>query len=288
MKSKIIMHVNYCEQGQTIPEICRKAVDWGFDGVEFRRKRGGVKESAEEYLDGIAGAAVKSKMKCVIFGAPGPNLLATDADERRRETEEVVEFYRLASERFKLSVCNTTAGALFNPDKNVPYEKYEMHGSQAATKEQWDWTVSGFKVLGGLAEKLGFQLAFETHMHYLHDRPQAAKKLADLIDSPAVGVNLDYENYLNFPDHLSIRETVEAMGDRLYYVHLKNSIPGGKGVRFRSGLEEGEINNREFLRILKEKDYQGHICIEAPRPGDREHYAQQDIAYLKSVIRDIK
>ena len=37
MEWPIIMHVNYCEQGQTIEEICEKAVKWGFDGVEFRR-----------------------------------------------------------------------------------------------------------------------------------------------------------------------------------------------------------------------------------------------------------
>ncbi len=30
------MHINYCEQGQTIPEICEKAASWGFSGVEFR------------------------------------------------------------------------------------------------------------------------------------------------------------------------------------------------------------------------------------------------------------
>lgn len=39
MTMPVIMHVNYCEQGQTLEEICRKAVGWGFDGVEFRRKR---------------------------------------------------------------------------------------------------------------------------------------------------------------------------------------------------------------------------------------------------------
>ncbi|MFH2067987.1 MAG: sugar phosphate isomerase/epimerase family protein [Candidatus Omnitrophota bacterium] len=288
MKPKIIMHINYCEQGQTVPEICQKAVDWGFDGVEFRRKRRGIEESVEEYLDNIVRAAAKAKMKRVIFGEPGPDLMVAGANERRRELKEVIEFYRLAAVRFKLTTCNITAGALLNPDKNVPYERYELHGSQVATREQWDWTVSGFKTLGTLAEKLGFRLAFETHMGYLHDLPRAAKKLSDLIGSPAIGVNLDYANYINFPNHLSIRETIEEMGDRLYYVHLKNSISAGKNVRFPSGLAQGEINNREFLGILKERGYGGHICIEAPRPGDREYYAQQDIAYLKSLIKDIK
>ena len=54
MSLPIIMHVNYCEQGQTIPEMCRKAVGWGYDGIEFRRYRRGVEETTEQYLDTIA------------------------------------------------------------------------------------------------------------------------------------------------------------------------------------------------------------------------------------------
>ena len=51
MSYRVIMHINYCEQGQEIEDICSKAIDWGFDGVEFRRRRSGVEETTEEYLD---------------------------------------------------------------------------------------------------------------------------------------------------------------------------------------------------------------------------------------------
>ena len=47
MRPPIIMHVNYVEQGQTVDEMCRKAVDWGFDGVEFRSARRGADESVK-------------------------------------------------------------------------------------------------------------------------------------------------------------------------------------------------------------------------------------------------
>ena len=56
-------------------------------------------------------------------------------------------------------------------------------------EDQWKWATE-FKELGKLANELGFRFAFETHMNYIHDTPAAAKKLADLIDEPSVGVNL--------------------------------------------------------------------------------------------------
>jgi sugar phosphate isomerase/epimerase len=38
---------------------------------------------------------------------------------------------------------------------------------------------------------------------------------------------------------------------------------------------------------LKEAGYDGPICIEAPRSGDREWFAQADIAYLKALLKDL-
>lgn len=287
MRPPLIMHVNYCEQGQTLAEMCQKAVQWGFDGIEFRRKRTGVEETVEGYLDELAAAVEKSGLQYVMFGGPGPNLMASDAAVREAELKAAIEFYQEAAKRFKLTVCNAMAGSLRNPDRTVPYSDYDRHGSFAATDEHWEWGTAGFKHLGEVAQALGFQLAFETHMVYLHDTPLAAKKLVDLIDSPAVGVNLDYGNAVYFKGMSSLKETIAAMGDRLYYVHLKNSVALGDGKRLATGLGDGDINHREYLRLLKASGYSGPICIEAPRAGDREWYAKQDLAYIKSVLDDL-
>ena len=286
-KTPIIMHINYCEQGQTLDEICLKAVAWGFDGVEFRQKRGGVKETAEEYLDALARAQKRSGLKMVIFGSPGPDLMTPDAAKRAREVEEVSNFYRMAARRFKLTVCNTFTGPLKNPDAAVPYYIYEKQGSAVATPDQWKWAVEGYKVLGALAAELGFRFAFETHMTYLHDLPAVAKKLVDRIGCPSVGVNLDYGNTVYFPKPPSLKEVIGQVGPSLYYVHLKNCQISDGHERARVGLADGDINHREYLRLLAEAGYRGPLCIEAPRPGDREWFAKQDIAYLKSLIADL-
>jgi hypothetical protein len=33
--------------------------------------------------------------------------------------------------------------------------------------------------------------------------------------------------------------------------------------------------------------YQGPICIEAPRGGDREWFARQDLIYLRSLLDEL-
>lgn len=288
MAGPIIMHVNCCEQGQSLEDICAKAAAWGYDGVEFRRKRRGAAEQPEAYLDAIAKAAARAGLRTVIFGSPGPDLAVADDRRRAAEIDEALAFYRLAAERFDLSVCNALAGNVRNPAAQLRNGPYECHGSFIATERQWDDAAAGYKTLGQAAAALGFRFAFETHMHYIHDTPKAAMRLVERIDHPAVGVNLDYENVLYFQEHPELSDALRLLGSRLYYVHLKNSVGLEDGSRMACGLGEGDINHRAYLNMLKQSGYDGPICLETPRAGDREWFARTDIAYLQSVLRDLE
>ena len=290
MSLPIIMHVNYCEQGQTILEMCQKAVDWGYDGIEFRRKRRDAEETPEEYLDAVAKSAEDTGLQYVLFGGPGFNMMSDDAEVRRAEIEEGLRFYKLATERVKLTVCNTSPGGLPKQEPSAPSWRYDLSGSGAAAEEHYAWAAEGFRELGALAQDRGFKLAFETHMGCLTDLPEPTKKLLDLIDCPAVGANLDYGNMVYFPAPPALSDTVATLSGRIYMLHLKNAIPvavGDHKSMVPTALGEGVINNREFMNLLREDGFEGHICIEAPRAGDREWYAQQDIHYLKSVLADL-
>ncbi len=282
----IIMHINYCEQGQTLMDVCRKAVEWGFDGVEFRRKRTGVEESEDAYLDALAAAVQATGLKHVLFGYPTADLMNPDAAARTREVEGAITFYRKARQRFPILLCNAFSGTLVTP--GVPYAQYDQHGSACATEEHYRWAAEGFKALSPVAQELGFRFAFEIHMGYLHDLPASARRLSDLIDHPATGANLDYGNVVYFPKRPSLAEAIETLGPRLYYVHLKNSVGLPSGGRLATALADGEINHREYLSLLARAGFEGPVCIEAPRPGDREWFAVQDLGYLKAVLADLK
>lgn len=282
------MHINYCEQGQEIEEICQKAVDWGFDGVEFRRRRVGVEETSEDYLDRLESGIQAAGLEHVLFGFPGPLLLNPDADIRKREVDAAVAFYRSVAARFGVTTINLLTGQLQNPDPSISYFDCTKHGSFIASDDQWEWHVEGCRAMADCLSDVDIKFGIETHMVYLHDTAESVRKLIDRIDRPAIGATLDYGNIVNFTDPPSLDETIELLNDSIFYVHLKNSVPVGEGMnRMPTALGEGEINNRLFLALLKKIGYKGPICIEAPRSGDREWYAQQDIAYLKSVLSDL-
>jgi hypothetical protein len=79
MNHPIIMHINYCEQGQSIPAACRKAAAWGYDGIELRGRRFDVQEPPEAYLDMVADAARKAGLRHVLFGYPTADMMLPDA-----------------------------------------------------------------------------------------------------------------------------------------------------------------------------------------------------------------
>ncbi|MGD0111232.1 MAG: sugar phosphate isomerase/epimerase family protein [Armatimonadota bacterium] len=288
MNNPVILHVNFVEQGQSIPEMCRLAVAWGYDGVEFRRKRSQADETPEQYLDSIAREAKQAGLKHILFGGPGPNLMSSDAAVRQKEIDECIAFYRAAAKRFPLTVCNTMTGSILAP--GAQYHEYNRNGSAAVSEEQWQWAVEGFQVLGDLAAEIGFGFAFETHNCYLHDLPDVTRRLVDRIGRPSVGTNFDYGNIILHPTRPSLEQSIAACGDTIKYLHLKNLylLPGMKYQNHIScPLADGAIDNREFLRLMAAQSFPGPICIEAPRPGDRGHFAVEDLAYLKRLMAEV-
>ncbi len=294
MLTPVIMHVNCCEQGQSIEEICSKAVKFGFNGVEFRYKRFkfGYNESSietsNEYLDRIAVASKKCGLEHILFGG-GPILTnESNASVRSRQTKEYCDFLKSASKRFEISVCNLLSGTIFS--EQFPRWQGDKQGSSAATPEQLSWLVESFKEIGEIAGEHNIQLAFETHPGRYHDNIDATMHLVNSIGLENIGVNLDYANMLAFGELPPLDEILNICKDKLFYVHIKNAytIPLLKYHQFPCALEDGVINTRELVLKLKKINYKGPVAIEAAREGDREWFAKQDISYYKTLLKGKK
>lgn len=283
-KTPVLFHINYFEQGQTLERACELARGLGGDGIEFRRKPASFAGSDLEYLDAVSRAVDKQPLEWVSFGAPGIPLMEEDAAEIETELNRAEAFYRKAAERFPLKIINAFSGVLQHPDSSLPYVEYWHHGSAIATDTQWKNAIAGYRRMGALAEELGFKFAFETHGVYLHDTAEAAVRLATESNSDHVGVLWDHANLMLFKNPPTLAETIDMLGPKLFYVHLKNLLlPPHPGVHV-SSLSGGIINIREQLRLLFTAGYDGPLCIEAPRPGDRELFAREDIAYVREVL----
>lgn len=293
--NKVIMHINYCEVAlssfgeRTIDDICKIAAEIGYDGIQFRGKE--PKELASlsfrEYASQIAEAKKKYGLSEILFGINVAGCTSDDKEEREKGISDAIENARIANELCGTTVCNTFGPRLFSKIPTAPASP-EFHGSAVATERDWNLTADAYSRVGRELEKIGVKFAFETHPKYINDTPQASKKLVDLIDSPAVGINMDYGNTVYFPVRPTVEEAIDIYGDKLFYIHLKNSSPvPGSGTRMPTGLGDGEINHRAYLIKLREVGFKGPIGIEAPRTGDRLWFAQQDFKYFKSVLKDI-
>lgn len=269
---------------RTIDDICKTAAELGFDGIEFRG--GAPKELADmsfrEYAEAIAAAKKKYGLTEIIFCISMPQCTNRDVEVRARGIAEAIAQAKIVSEICGTTVCNTLAASLKCPIPTVPPMAWEFHGSAASKEEDWKLTADAYQQLGDAVLPLGMKFGFETHMRYLHDVPEATKKLVDMIDSPAIGVNMDYGNTICFPNCPSVTETIDIYGDKLFYLHLKNSTTTSNG-RVATALSEGTINHRQYLTKLKQIGFTGPIGIESSRGGDKEWFAKQDIAYFKTL-----
>ncbi|MBE6589964.1 MAG: sugar phosphate isomerase/epimerase [Ruminococcaceae bacterium] len=297
MKNRIIMHINYAESGfgsfgkRSIDDICRFAAETGFDGIEFRGalpKELASLLSFREYAEQIAKGKKKYGLSEILFGIGTKECINPDNDVRERDIAETVEKAKIAREVCGSEVCNTYSAWINSPIPTVPKPGYEFHGSAAATSTQWEMIADAYRRIAVELEKIGLRFAFETHMNYVHDLPTQAKKLVDMINSPAVGINMDYGNTFLFPERPTFQEAIDLYGDKLFYAHLKNyiTVPGAS-KKMPTALSDGEINHRAYLEKLHEVGFTGPIAIEAPRPGDRLWFAKYDLFYVKQLMKEI-
>ena len=280
----ILLHANYFEQGQSVERACQLAREMGADGIEFRRQPPKHTGTDLQYLDVVSRALDKYPLAWVSIGGPGVDLMGDDGEMRAKEIERAENFFRKAASRFRLNVVNTFAGSLRHADSSLPYLEYWHHGSAIATCEQWSNAVEGFQHLGAVAGELGFRLAFETHGVYLHDTLKASLDLVRKVNSPHVGLLWDQANLLIFPEHPSFDEVIDTVGPDLFAVHVKNLLVPPQQFLAVSALSQGILNIRDQVARLLKAGYDGPFCLEAPRDGDREHFAREDFTYFRSVL----
>ena len=293
--NKIIMHINYCEitsssfGKNTIDDVCRIAADIGYDGIQFRGKA--PKEFASlsfrEYAEEIGRAKKKYGLSEILFGINVADCASTDKEARKKGIADAIENAKIANDLCGTTVCNTFGPRLFSQIPTAPGAA-EFHGSAVATESDWELTADAFSQVGSELEKIGMKFAFETHAKYINDTPEASMKLVNMINSSAVGINMDYGNTVYLQNRPSLEETIDIYGDKLFYIHFKNSspIPGTK-ARIPTNLGDGEINHCVYLQKLRDVGFDGPMCIEAPRGGDRIWFAKQDFEYLKAVAKEI-
>ncbi|MEN6302533.1 MAG: sugar phosphate isomerase/epimerase family protein [Armatimonadia bacterium] len=277
----VLMHINYFESGYTLATLFDKAKFYGYDGVELRGKREGL--TTAEYLAQVKAEMDRTGLTNVVIACPC-NLNNADADARAAEIAWSTDLLRQAA-AIGVKLFNTMAGPMVA--QGVPYSEFHLNGSGCATWEQWAWAVDGFQQLGVVAEELGVRMAFETHNGYIHDLAKPTAEFLRRIGSPAIGANLDMGNIVLNKNGESLVDAMSILDDKIYYSHLKNIFKPSTGGYIVCGLPDGVIDNRVWARTLMEKGNNSPITLEAPRQGDRDFFAKEDIEYFRWVLEGL-
>jgi sugar phosphate isomerase/epimerase len=129
--------------------------------------------------------------------------------------------------------------------------------SSLETKEAVDRFIEQITKIIPKIEKQNINLSLETDLP-----PKSFIQLLDRLNSKNITVNYDIGNSaaLGFDSD----KELEAYGDRITDIHIKDRVLGGGPVT----LGEGNANFAKFFNKLKEFDYQGPFIMQAYRDDE--------------------
>lgn len=143
--------------------------------------------------------------------------------------------------------------------------------------EQWRKLVNTLRHLGDYAADQGVRIALETHGG-LTRNGTLTRRLLDAVNHPAVGVNYDTGNIYYYNDDLDPAEDVNLVADRVFQVHLKDTV-GGKGEWLFCALGQGRVNFPGIVDVLRKVGFRGpySLELEGKRGEDLNRAGQSEV-----------
>lgn len=130
------------------------------------------------------------------------------------------------------------------------------HGEDPAVVDQ---VAPHFRTAARLAGEAGVFLAIENHRGSIAGRPELARRLCELVDSPWFGIIYEPCNLLHAG--VDYREAFEVFHEWIVHVHFKDGRTTPDGFQ-RCHLGEGEVEVRWCLDALDRVGYAGDLALE--------------------------
>lgn len=126
------------------------------------------------------------------------------------------------------------------------------------------------------AERTGVELHLETDLD-----PDAFRRFLSLLPHPLVKVNYDSGNSASLGYNPT--EELEAYGDRVGSVHIKDRIRGGSTVP----LGTGDTDFEGLFAGLRGLSYSGDFVLQVARgvAGEEVEWARQNLDFVESYLR---
>lgn len=160
--------------------------------------------------------------------------------------------------------------------------------------------VEALKKAADAAEAAGVNLGIENHGNTTND-PDFLKALFDGVGSKRLGLTLDTGNFYWFGHPLSkIYEYFEAFAPRVFHTHCKNiRYPeserekkrpmGWEYGKYCCPVDEGDVDFRRVVAILKKAKYANDLCVEDESldkfpTEERRAVLAREVKYLKGLL----
>ena len=300
----------------TLEEVCKKAVAFGYDGLELACWGDHIEidKADQAYCDAklallkkynlklfsisthLVGQAVcdnpdarhKGMLSEAIWGDGQPEGI------RQRAAAEIIKTGEVAK-RLGLKIVNGFTGS------SVWHLLYSFPAvSQEMIQAGYDDFAKRWIPILDAYQKMGVKYALEVHpTEIAFDIETAKRALGAVGNHPAFGFNFD-------PSHLGYQgvdyvKFIYAFADRIFHVHMKDATWGdGDGTigafgghvdfgdnrrfwNFRS-VGRGKVDFERIIRALNDISYNGPLSVEWEDSGmDREMGAAESCAFVKRV-----
>ena len=259
---------------------------YGYDGVEWRvtNTRAEVKNDPPSYW---GNNYCTIELDTIVQNAPK---IREMTDKAGLVTAALAGYHRaddLAATE-KMLVAAKTLGA---PLIRVGVPRYD---GKAHYDDLFKAARKNYQETAKLAEKAGVKCCIETHMGIITPSASSARRFLEGLNPKAVGVIYDPGNMVT-EGYEETKMGLEILGPYLAHVHAKNGAwqkkedakpgehPWTSG--FAAPLDDGVVDWRKVMAVLKEAGYDGFISFEDFSSARAiEEKVKFNIQYIKSVM----
>jgi sugar phosphate isomerase/epimerase len=296
-------------------EVAAKAGEWGFDGLEpacwgdhidvaqtladpgYAAGRRSILERHGLGMWSIGshliGQCVCDRIDARHEAILPPELWGDGEPEgvRRRAAERMKDVARAAAQLGVPVVTGFTGSSVWHLLYSFPPNDFaEIDRGYEELAERWGPILDVF-------DAEGVRFALEVHpTEIAYDFATTRRALAALDRREGFGINLDPSHFI--PQFLDPAAFALEFGDRIYHVHVKDSVRRLDGRRsilgshLNFGAEErgwdfvspghGDVDFEALLRALNRNGYEGPLSIEWEDSGmDREYGARDALAFVR-------
>jgi sugar phosphate isomerase/epimerase len=298
-----------------LEDLAAKAGTWGFDGLELAcwgdhfevdkaLEDDAYCRSRQEILERnhlnvwaigahLVGQAVCDRIDERHRAILPPEIYGDGEQEgvRTRAAERMKDSARAAARLGVRQVNGFTGSPIWHLFYSFPPNDFaEIERAYEDFAERWGPIMDVF-------DAEGVRFGLEVHPTEIAYDFVTTRKALDAIDNrEAFGINLDPSHFAH--QSLDTAEFALEFGDRIYHVHVKDSIKRLNGRRSILGSHlnfgeeargwdfvspgHGDVDFEAFFRALNRIGYQGPLSIEWEDSGmDREYGAQDALAFVR-------